>query len=185
MRILTALDIITNYYTQKSFIFNVSLKKRLWGMGLRELSIMLIFILIFPMFLTLVPLVNSQTFDDWPMFQHDTSQSGISNSLGPSTNQLIWVDDQMSCSTQACIVNGIVYVGSTDGKLYALNSTSGAEIWNFKTGYGQVRSTPCITGGVLYFGSQDGNVYALNATTGLIIWVFSGPIRFFDGDVCV
>ena len=32
------------------------------------------------------------------------------------------------------IVDGVVYVGSNDDKIYALNATNGAQIWNYTTG---------------------------------------------------
>ena len=32
------------------------------------------------------------------------------------------------------VANGVVYVGSSDGNLYALNASTGARLWNFDTG---------------------------------------------------
>ena len=69
------------------------------------------------------------------------------------------------------VANGIVYVGSNDSNVYALNATTGAKIWSYRTGYG-VNSNPAIANGIVYVGSDDKNVYALNATTGTKVWSY-------------
>jgi len=76
------------------------------------------------------------------------------------------------------VVNGIVYFGSNDGKVYALNAVNGTEKWSFSTG-GEVRSTPAVVNNRVFFGSSEGTVYALNAATGSPLWnVTTGdPVR--------
>jgi outer membrane protein assembly factor BamB len=61
------------------------------------------------------------------------------------------------------VANGVVYVGSNDNNLYALNATTGAKVWNYTTG-GSVYSSPAVANGVVYVGSQDHNLYALGTT---------------------
>src|ERR1700694_3261353 len=70
------------------------------------------------------------------------------------------------------VVGGVVYVGSEDDNVYALNANTGAKIWAFQTG-GFVNSSPAVVGGVVYVGSADWNVYALNASTGAQMWAFN------------
>ena len=70
------------------------------------------------------------------------------------------------------VVGGVVYVGSFDSKVYALNASSGAFIWSYTTG-GAVSSSPAVVGGVVYVGSTEGNVYALNATDGVKLWSYT------------
>ncbi len=65
-----------------------------------------------------------------------------------------------------------MYVGSGDGKVYALNAATGAKVWNYATGV-PVASSPAVSGGIVYVGSFDGNVYALNATTGAKVWNYT------------
>jgi eukaryotic-like serine/threonine-protein kinase len=69
------------------------------------------------------------------------------------------------------IAGNLLYVGSHDGSLYALNVETGAKKWEFKTG-GPVASTPAVAGGLVYFTSGDGNLYALDAAAGTKKWVF-------------
>jgi outer membrane protein assembly factor BamB len=67
------------------------------------------------------------------------------------------------------VTNGVVYIGSGDGGVYALNATTGQIVWKTLTG-GAVNSSPNVTNGVVNVGSGDGGVNALNATTGQIVW---------------
>jgi outer membrane protein assembly factor BamB len=53
-----------------------------------------------------------------------------------------------------------VYVGSYDGKIYAVNATTGKQLWNVSTGY-KIGSSPALADGVLYVGSYDGKLYAI------------------------
>jgi len=62
------------------------------------------------------------------------------------------------------VSNGVVYVGSYDYFVYALNAATGAKIWSFQTG-SYVYSSPAVSNGIVYIGSYDYSVYALNATT--------------------
>ena len=53
----------------------------------------------------------------------------------------------------------MVYVGSLDGNMYALNASTGAKLWSYATG-SYVESSPAVANGVVYVGSDDGSVYA-------------------------
>ena len=81
------------------------------------------------------------------------------------------------------MVNGIVYVGSFDDKVYALNASTGATVWTATTG-GQVFSSPAVANGIVYVGSDDGNVYTLSATTGARIWTAT-PIGAMESSPAV
>ena len=70
------------------------------------------------------------------------------------------------------VVNGVVYAGSDDGNVYALNATSGAKLWSSTVGNGTL-SSPAVDGGVVYVGSSDDNIYALNAANGVKLWNYT------------
>src|SRR5439155_18722727 len=63
------------------------------------------------------------------------------------------------------VANGVVYFGSGDSNLYALNSATGDLSWKFKTG-DVVHASPALADGVLFFGSWDSDFYAVDAATG-------------------
>jgi len=84
-------------------------------------------------------------------------------------------------SSPAIGSDGTVYIGSTDGKIYALDGRTGAKQWEFETGehYSAVYSSPAIgADGTVYIGSMDKKVYALDGKTGAKQWEFEteGPV---------
>ncbi|WP_189707062.1 outer membrane protein assembly factor BamB family protein [Streptomyces phaeofaciens] len=68
-------------------------------------------------------------------------------------------------------VDGVVYIGSDCGCLYALDAGSGDEKWSYHIG-ADVRSSPTVANGIVYIGGDDGNLHAVNATTGTKEWTY-------------
>lgn len=66
------------------------------------------------------------------------------------------------------IADRIAYVPCGDGRLYALNLDSGAEVWSMRFGT-PLLSAPCIIGNVMYLTAFDGNVYALASRSAFAI----------------
>ena len=69
------------------------------------------------------------------------------------------------------VLGGLVYFGSGDGHMYALDAASGQLKWKFATA-NVVHTSPAIADGVVYFGSWDSYLYALDAATGAEKWKF-------------
>ena len=128
----------------------------------------------------------------WPMFRFDSKHSGCSPYEGPWQPHLKWT---FSCgaaivSSPAIGSDGTIYVGSSDGKLYAINS-DGSRKWEFNTRK-QVVSSPAIgADGTIYVGSKDNKLYAIRsngnikwtyATGG---WIESSPAIGADGTIYV
>jgi len=65
--------------------------------------------------------------------------------------------------------NGVLYFGSSDGKLYAITANELQFKWEFKTG-GKIWTTPVIKDGVIYVGSYDGSLYAVSSKDGSLLW---------------
>jgi outer membrane protein assembly factor BamB len=79
------------------------------------------------------------------------------------------------------VAYGRVYVGSTDGYLYAIDRDSGALRWKFAA-KSRVVSSPAVTDGIVYFSAYDGNFYAVDAKSGKLKWNFrTGGERRFEG----
>ena len=64
-------------------------------------------------------------------------------------------------TSSPAVVDGVVYVGSYDGKLYALDAVTGAVKWSYITGSG-IESSPAVANGVVYIGSDDATIYAFH-----------------------
>ena len=99
-----------------------------------------------------------------PRWKFDTHGAGVARDLPSATSATY--DYQTSAAT---VADGIVYIGSADKKLYAIDARSGKERWHFDT-QGSVRSTPAVAGGRVFFGSYDHFVYALDASSGALVW---------------
>lgn len=73
------------------------------------------------------------------------------------------------------VSGGSVYFGSGDGNVYALDATTGAQRWAFKTG-DVVHASPAVANGVVYIGSWDSYLYAIDAASGTERWRFKTGI---------
>ncbi len=82
------------------------------------------------------------------------------------------VGDGGSFSQKPLIHEGIVYVGSMDHHVYAIDAVNGALVWKFRAEGGFFLSSPVISEGIIYIGSYDHNMYALDAETGKLAWKF-------------
>ncbi len=113
--------------------------------------------------------VNAQQSDSWPMFHGDVAHTGYSNTTGPSTNQTLWVfKTSGKIWSSPAVANGIVYIASLDGNVYAINAKTGVEIWSYSIG-SQTFSSPAVANNLVYIGSDDHTIYALNAATGAVV----------------
>ncbi|WP_406828404.1 RHS repeat-associated core domain-containing protein [Microbulbifer sp. ARAS458-1] len=68
-------------------------------------------------------------------------------------------------------VNGNIYVGSLDDKLYALNSL-GLKQWHVTTGGDLLASAVLDENRIIYQGSMDGVLYAVQAQNGAVQWTY-------------
>ncbi|MSP78843.1 MAG: serine/threonine-protein kinase [Dehalococcoidia bacterium] len=72
-------------------------------------------------------------------------------------------------STTPVVIEDTMYIGSRDGKLLALNRTTGETRWD-KPFDGTIVSSPVLAGGRLYAIMQTGQLFALDAASGNTIW---------------
>ncbi len=110
------------------------------------------------------------------MFRGDPGHSGIYAGPGvPEFHEVRWrFRTNGEVISSPAIVGGVVYVGSDDGSLYAIDQSTGKLHWKFKTG-ARIPSSPAVAAGVVYFTSYDGNFYAVGALSGKLRWKFGDP----------
>lgn len=84
------------------------------------------------------------------------------------------------------LVGGVLYIGTLDGKLLAVDVASQAMLWTSQV-VGAIVSTPLVDDQYVYFGSEGGRIYALDRQTGQEKWnfqtggdVWSSPILVGD-----
>lgn len=77
----------------------------------------------------------------------------------------------------------VIYVGSYDGHLYAIDESAGSIRWKSATRRGVVSRPVACEDGVI-FGSEDHNVYSVSQSHGRVNWVFrtSAPVRSSPAD---
>ena len=125
--------------------------------------------------LTALALFLVQT--DWAQFHfgpHLTGYNPYENVLTPSNVSALtldWSYTTGSIQSSPAVAGGVVYVGSMDDKLYALDAVTGTHKWSYATG-GYIYSSPAVANGVVYVGSWDGGLYALDAVTGALKWSY-------------
>ncbi|HYK37120.1 PQQ-binding-like beta-propeller repeat protein [Alloacidobacterium sp.] len=114
---------------------------------------------------------------DWTEFPRDNMQRwnpyetvlGVGN---VGNLNLKWkAPNGLLSSSSPVVVNGVVYVGSLDNNVYALDASTGAKLWSYATG-NYVDTSPAVANGVVFVSSDDNNLYALNASTGALLWKF-------------
>ena len=119
------------------------------------------------------PLITPPRAEDWHMFMHDLQLSGKSpdKKIKPPL-QLLWqFKTGGPISASPVVANGILYIGSADGKLYALNAKEWGIKWVFNA-KSAIRYSAAVWGGRVYFSTRDNKFYALDAKTGDLLWEF-------------
>ncbi|KPJ68608.1 hypothetical protein AMJ44_06085 [candidate division WOR-1 bacterium DG_54_3] len=88
------------------------------------------------------------------------------------------------------VADSLVYIGSNDYFMYAVNQSTGKLRWKFET-RGIIHSSPIAVGDRLFFGSYDGNLYALDRFSGKLLWKYktkgmiSSSPAYSDGKIYI
>ena len=74
--------------------------------------------------------------------------------------------------------DGMLFFGSYDTNLYALDGETGKFLWKYPT-EGGVVTRPLVFDGNVYFGSEDEKLHVVSAKYGTVTWEFptEGPVR--------
>ena len=86
------------------------------------------------------------------------------------------------------VAAGTLFVGSSDGFLYALDAATGVLRWRAEAG-SPITSSPAVSGDVVIAGTRDGRYLAFAAATGAPAWQVSGgrdlpmPWGYESGDL--
>jgi outer membrane protein assembly factor BamB len=114
--------------------------------------------------------------------------SGHVQAISEQTGKALWVSGSEGTLlgsgtfySTAAVVYGRVFLGNTDGRVYAYDAFTGKLDWAVQTG-DYVYSSPAATnapelGPTIYIGSYSGTFYAFNARTGQIDWSFNAHGR--------
>lgn len=123
--------------------------------------------------LVLTPaLVNPVLANDWPMFRNDLRHSGYAPGTAPHTNATLWNYTMAgSGGASPAVVDGVVFAGSRNGYVYALDHETGEKIWNNTVG-GTLDASPAVANGMVFIASGS-RIFALNKYTGIQVWNYT------------
>jgi outer membrane protein assembly factor BamB len=107
-------------------------------------------------------------------FRSDPAHTGVFASAAPKEiSHVLWVFRTGGrVFSSPVVADGLVFIGSNDHFLHAIQVSTGHELWKFATD-ANVNSTPAVAQGVVYVLSLDGNAYAVDEHTGRLRWKFS------------
>jgi hypothetical protein len=79
------------------------------------------------------------------------------------------------------LIDGVLYLGSGDGSMHAVNATMGQRLWRF-VGKGKIRSDAVTDGARLFSCTFENFVYALDRKSGRKLWERNtrGPVTNYQ-----
>ncbi len=119
---------------------------------------------------------------NWAQYRfgpYDTGNNPYENVLTSSNVSTLTLDWSYTTGgrvySSAAVANGVVYIGSADHRLCALDAMTGAPKWSYTTGGAIYSSSPAVANGVVYVGTgyPDDKLYALDAVTGALKWSYT------------
>ena len=117
----------------------------------------------------------------WPQFHGNQAQSGYATGELPDRLTVVWrfkAADEVKSSP--AVVNGIVYVGSSDKHIYAIDLKTGKQVWS-KVLDDEIEASPTVIDNVVYIGTLAGTFYALNTESGAEQWKFGTGNKIIGG----
>jgi outer membrane protein assembly factor BamB len=118
-----------------------------------------------------ISVVDDQPSGAWTCFLHDAQHTGVADCvLDPASLELKWTfPTGGDIKSSPVISDGITYFGSNDAKVYAVEVSTGIEVWN-----SPVDSAVCGTAAIgidaIYIGTEGGFFYALSRANGSEFW---------------
>jgi len=114
-------------------------------------------------------------------FRGNLQHTGVYDSAPiPSFTRIKWqFQTHGPVISSPVVADGMVFFGSADHNLYAVDRETGAQKWKFSSG-SRIASSPAVANQMVYFLSYDSNFYAVDETTGQLKWKFKtgGERRF-------
>jgi outer membrane protein assembly factor BamB len=122
--------------------------------------------------------VYQPVMDEWPCDGDKEGVGGFLVAMDAETGEELWRFKTGMTESPPLIVDGTIYFGSHDKKLYALDAETHRVKWTFTTG-DKLKGAAGYSKGTVYFGSYDNKVYALDARTGKERWSGSAVGNFY------
>ncbi|MFQ5911211.1 MAG: PQQ-binding-like beta-propeller repeat protein [Thermoplasmata archaeon] len=113
---------------------------------------------------------GSDTIGEWSEFRGNLNNTGYSVSSVPAANRtFLQFDARFQVRSSAVVHGDMLYFGSDYGRVYAVNISTGEEVWNHTTG-SEIWASPLIAEDKVFIGSSDNGFYALDRLNGSLAW---------------
>lgn len=130
---------------------------------------------------TPVPDLGPPPATEWPHYRGNPQLHGVSAARLGDQPEVAWrFDTKGDILSSPVIANGVVYVGSTDNFVYAIDLKTGDQRWKFET-KDMVEAPPLVLDGRVFIGSSDFFFYALDAAGGGLLWKHETQDRILGG----
>jgi outer membrane protein assembly factor BamB len=114
----------------------------------------------------------------FPCDRGDRSARGFVVAMNAKTGKELWRVWFGAIESSLLLVKGVLYFGSWDQHVYAMNAKTHRVLWSFATD-DEVNTSGAYAAGTVYFATDGGTLYALNARTGRLRWEFTGGREYF------
>ena len=108
----------------------------------------------------------------WPRFGYDRGRTfHTPDQQGPDDSPDVVWESEIGSGLEASpvVASGVVYAGTTNGLVFALDARTGEKRWHFET-ENAVVAAPAVAGDTLYVASKDAHVYAIDREDGTERW---------------
>ncbi|MBC8871440.1 MAG: PQQ-binding-like beta-propeller repeat protein [Planctomycetes bacterium] len=119
--------------------------------------------------------IEEQTNPIWATWRADRERSGRSSEEVSLPMKSLWHERLSGPLTPACAGYGLVFCGSADGEVCALDARTGEKKWQYLVG-ASIPAAPYLWQGRIYVGDEDGWVHCLRADSGQLIWQFQAAL---------
>jgi polyvinyl alcohol dehydrogenase (cytochrome) len=112
---------------------------------------------------------------DWAMFGGDLGNTRANLAETKLTPQNVsglkelWTIEGAGCTATPAVYEGVVYLPTWDGKVYALDAATGTQRWMTALP-DLIDSSPAVTATTVYVADDQGSVHALNRMDGKKLW---------------
>jgi outer membrane protein assembly factor BamB len=118
--------------------------------------------------------------DEWLLFRGGAAQTGVASSELPDKLEVLWkFETADGIESTPAIVGGVVYVGSLDENLYALDLVKGSQKWKYKSG--PIKAPVSVRDGGVYVGDSDGMFHCVDAASGAKRWTYETGAEITSG----
>ena len=125
---------------------------------------------------------------DWPIFRRDAELQGESREDLKTPLELAWSFEpevaegrrRFPFDATPVISDGVIYVGNQEGKFYAIDLSTGKQIWEFEAS-SAIAGPAAVFGSRVFFGDTGGIFYALNIELGIEAWRFEADDKIEGG----